>query len=308
MRLCGYAVRRLLILVLLSAPWALRAQQFTLNGTCTQPVKGRVSLVIYDGDTTYRILRSATKGSTFSFVGSVDRPVLAELYHKDFPQSLYFYLENSDITVSLDVEHPAASPVQGSRINSQYRYALEQCQGEGREHCMKQWLTTNPTSIFAPFVLNELSLTDYAEVQALFAALQGDAKHTYHYHLLQRRLQRMQAVTEGQKMPDVVLPDSAGRPVHLDSLRADSSRVLLLVGARWCEQCVRIEAQLRRHSPQWGLRPVVVHLDSDPRGWNAPYVEQLSIDHIPYLILLDKAGTIVARDLRVWEIEKILDN
>lgn len=308
MRVCFNRVWCLLLVVMFSVPNVLNAQQFVLNGTCTQPIKGRVSLLIYDGDTTYRVLHSAVSGGKFTFSGSVGGPVLAQLSHKEIRQPLFFYLENSDITIHLDVQHPSSSPIQGSRTNSQFRYALENCQGDERENCAKRWIEDNPSSLFASFVLYRLPLTDGEEVMDLFGRLRGEAVDTYHYHLLERRLRQLRAVSEGHIIPDVLLPDSLGAEVHLDSLRGHADSLLLLVvGASWCEQCIRIETQLKELSARQSFRLVVVHLDNDLRGWDAPYIEQLAIDHIPYLILLDRKGTVVARDVRIWEVSKILN-
>ena len=299
-------MKPLLFWVLLLAPGVLCAQGFHVSGICSQPMRGRAQLTIYDGDSTSRLLRSDSKGAEFSFSGTVQHPVLAELRYNTLPQSLFFFLENSEINIALNVQNPASSPVQGSRSNSQYRFALENCQSGQRSDCLKQWIVQNSSSIFAPFILSELWETDYEEVRSLFEQLQGDACHTYHYHQLRQSLKSLLAVSEGQKMPDILLPDTNGILFHLDSVQSDTTFSLLLIGASWCEQCRRIEAQLQARNNEGRVFPIVVHIDNDKQGWDAPFLQQLSVDRIPYLILLDKEGIILARDLRIWELERFM--
>ena len=287
-------------------PTFLWAQEFHVVGRSPLAIKGRVTMIIYDGDSSFRSLPSATKGAEFSFSGTVRQPVLAELRHAQWPQPLFFYLENSEITITPNLQNPAASPVQGSRTNSLYRIALESCQGDHPKENLLQWVSQNPSSPFAPFILYENCLEDYDLFNKHFNLLEGEALHTYHAHLLRRRLKALQCVTVGQKMPDVLLPDTLGKTLHLDSLRSDSSFTVIAIGARWCEQCLRTMNQLKKMAPTQGFVPIMLFIDSDKRGWDAPYLQQLAVDRIPYLILLDKEGTIVGRDIRIWELERVI--
>ena len=36
-------------------------------------------------------------------------------------------------------------------------------------------------------------------------------------------------------------------------------------------------------------------------------LQQLAIDYIPYIIILDPQGNTLKRDVRVWELERILN-
>ena len=53
------------------------------------------------------------------------------------------------------------------------------------------------------------------------------------------------------------------------------------------------------------IKPIEINIDLEKETWDAPFVKTLAIEHIPYLILLDKNGRIVARDVRIWELERI---
>ena len=49
-----------------------------------------------------------------------------------------------------------------------------------------------------------------------------------------------------------------------------------------------------------------IRIDDNPAGWDAPWLKQLSVDHLPYAILVDAEGRVQTRDIRDWELDGIL--
>ena len=49
---------------------------------------------------------------------------------------------------------------------------------------------------------------------------------------------------------------------------------------------------------------LVIDIDDNPNGWDAQNLKQLSVDHLPYMILVDKDGIVVSSDMRIWELER----
>lgn len=294
-----FAVLLPLLLVL-----PVHAQQFVVKGELPKAKSSNLSLTIYDGDTSARVLTSRVR-SSFRFEGTVSRPVLASLSGDRMNGTLYFYLENSEITLSLNLDNPSLSRVNGSRTNSQYRYAMEECVGESAVSCAKEYVVSNPASIFSPYIIyDRLGTLPFDEISDLYSKLEGDALHTYHYALLSKKIARNQSVVEGQPMPDFAFYGDEGL-VHFDSVRSRSGCNLILVGASWCAAC--------RHAEEILLdlvlkaRPHTIRIDRQPQQWDAPCLQDLVIDHIPYMILVDAQGNIAGRDLRVWEISRRLD-
>ena len=129
----------------------------------------------------------------------------------------------------------------------------------------------------------------------------------------------MGAAMEGQHLPDIILPQSDGHKVHLDSLRKDSTYLVLSFGATWCKSCLAGNRQMEkicantnatRHNAKNDTVPVrliPVMIDKDERKWDNPMLQQLAIDYIPYIIILDPQGNTLKRDVRVWELERILN-
>ncbi|MBQ4377027.1 MAG: DUF4369 domain-containing protein [Bacteroidales bacterium] len=278
------------------------AQQYVLR--CHSSIRERYSLTltIYDGDTSFR-RQTITAYDAFAFYGSVKKPVLASLTSPKMNGTLFFYLENSDINITLNLEQPAASHVVGSRTNSQFRYAIENCVGHEAESCIEEYVNLNPTSIFAPFLIYErLSALPLDRVQPLFELLDGEARTTYHYHQLASRLARAQAVTEGAPMPGFRYTDGNGREVAFDTLRDTTRCNVILVGATWCASCRKVESTLHDNFPY--LSQHIINIDYQPQKWDAPCLQMLVADHIPFLILVDGQGHIAGRDLRQWELSR----
>jgi thiol-disulfide isomerase/thioredoxin len=135
-------------------------------------------------------------------------------------------------------------------------------------------------------------------------------------------------------MPDIVLPNPSEEEMALSSLKG--KLVLVDFWASWCGPCRRANPELVRlyelyHSK--GFEIFSVSLDgvqqqpnplndwryaieydrlswpyhvSDLKGFNSQVVETFGIVGIPFAILVDKKGNIIARDVRVNELEALI--
>lgn len=296
-----------LFLLLLLIPAGLCAQGYTvrLNGVGT----GVCTLTIYDGDSTFRTQSAQGQRGSAVFEGSVEKPVLASVSHASLKRPLYFYLENAEISIRLNSAAPEKSPIQGSRSNSEYRYLLECLVAEGDAGgYLRQYVRSHPESIYAPFLLyTQQPNLDDVQLRQLYELLRGDARHAYHYWELARHLSQVPALAEGCAMPDFEFTDRH-RKVRFEQVRSKESRTLLFFGAKWCDRCQQQQQQVAAMLKEQPTTMVVVRVDDDPRGWDAPCLQQLGIDHLPYIILIDSDGTVLARDLRVWELSERIAN
>ena len=53
------------------------------------------------------------------------------------------------------------------------------------------------------------------------------------------------------------------------------------------------------------VKVLTINIDDNPNGWDAHYLQQLSVNHIPYMIMVDPEGKVTARDIRSWELYKL---
>jgi thiol-disulfide isomerase/thioredoxin len=140
-------------------------------------------------------------------------------------------------------------------------------------------------------------------------------------------LREMLILEPGSLAPEITLSDSTGQVVTLSSLRGKN--VVLMFWASWStpsiEELKRLavayknfknkaveyyQVSLDRSKNSWvkGIsiaNPSGIHV-SDLKYWDSPVVEQFHIEKLPVIILLNKEGIIIKRDIKAAELENLL--
>ena len=288
----------LIAMIVLLSP--LSAQEYSVTIHLPNGIEGRINCNFYTNDSVPQRRYSATRDGEAVFRGTAAKPHLLEITHQSLPAPIICFVENSNIDIEANFKNPAASRITGSRINSEYRYALEDYSGD-----VLHFIKNHPSAIYTPYFLySHLSDLDGATLQSALSLLQGEARTTYHYRQLLTKASSIMASTEGARMPDFEYMGPDHKPVHFDSVRTDSIPSILLVTATYSPEGRKIAQQIRAQYPQLGLH--VINIDHHPHSWDAPYLEILAVDRIPYMILLAPEGIIHTRDARLWELPRLL--
>lgn len=298
-------IRVLALVIGVLLPLASSAQGFEISGESS--LTGTLTLNVFDGDSTSHSYTTKANKGRFYFSGTVEKPVVASIEHAAMQRPLYFFIENSPIAINVNATHPEASIIKGSRSNSEYRYLMERYRAASDPNgFLRQYVRENSNSQFAPFILyDQMPNLDEAVVRQLVSQLTAEARSVYHYALLRRWMRQTPAVSDGSEMPDFAFLD-AKKNRHTFAQEHDStSYTLLFFTAGWCDICSRWHNQASTMMEGKNVRLLPINIDDNPNGWDAQYLKQLDVDHLPYMILVDPQGLVVASDLRMWELERL---
>lgn len=282
--------------------WSTQAQGYNISGESS--LSGVFTLTVFDGDSSSHTYTYKANKGMFLFSGQVESPVLASIQHPSMNKPFYFYIENSEISIALNATRPELSMVKNSRSNSEYRYLMERYRNAAEPNSfLTQWVKEHPNSIYTPWVLHEqMSNIDEGVLRQLITQISGEGRHTFHYTLLRRWMRETPAVSEGSEMPDFAFLNTQKERQTFSQVRNNNGNTLIIFSATWCDRCKTVENQAQRLSESKNMQVLTINIDDNPNGWDAHYLKQLSVDHIPYMIMVDKNGIVQARDLRSWEL------
>lgn len=309
---------------MLLAMMSVAGQTFNINIAFESNPRGKVTLSLYDSDTTPRVMRKKVSKRLVSFSGQVKQPCYAEI-NTAKGQKLGFFVENSDISIRFNNDNPETSPVTGSRVNSQYRYILEQCRQEDGSYntsALVAQVKEQPSAVYSPLIIYRYIMprSDMETVKELTGLLEGDATTSYHYRIINSYTSTplhpytstpLHPYTSTPQHPYTLTPfsdlsffDANHQQCRVDTLLKDSTYNLIIVGATWCQQCKNAYSIVHNVAPDINI--IVVNIDDDKRLWDADIIKKLNIEHIPYLILINPDKTIKTQDLRPWEVARFL--
>lgn len=161
---------------------------------------------------------------------------------------------------------------------------------------------------------------DYAQIKAALINIPAAYKTDPILMKLQQRVDAAEATATGSKFVDFEMFNEQGDAVCLSQFVGKSNYVLVDFWASWCNPCLREMPRLVELYTTYktkGLQVVGVSLDndkqawlgcikrmsmtwmqmSDLKGWNCEGAELYGIRSIPHMLIIDKEGTIIARDL-----------
>ncbi|AMS27009.1 hypothetical protein AEM51_08250 [Bacteroidetes bacterium UKL13-3] len=198
----------------------------------------------------------------------------------------------------------------------------------GRKNEIQSFVFSGKPNIAAYFATNfltaEADFSFFDKVDKQFYSLFSNSKYAREHH---QRVETLRKTAIGETAPDIVLTDPFGKSIALSSLRG--KYVLVDFWASWCKPC-RMEnpnvVRMYNRFKTKGFDVFSVSLDdnkdawmkainddkllwthvSDLKKWNASVVSSYNIESIPFTVLLDKEGKIIAKNLRGAELEKKL--
>lgn len=291
---------------------------FELNGNVGQKtfaviqVNNGASIVVLDSLSEIVLNIDANKPEDFGVNGSNDTEKLKKLLQLNSTYMLTIQGLESKYAAYADNIPPVT--VQ-NQIRAEYDSIMKL-----RDAAMQAYVLELENSLVPYFA------TNYLMPQADFAFLkQVDAKNypvfmqSKYAQDLHKRIEVLGKTAPGSIAPDIVLADPFGKTVSLSSLRGKT--VLVDFWASWCRPCREESPNLVKAYSKYksrGFEVFSVSLDdnreawqkainddkllwthvSDLQKWNSAVVGQYNIESIPFTVLVDAEGKIIAKNLR----------
>ena len=200
-----------------------------------------------------------------------------------------------------------------------------------RNKLRKKYITQNLDNIYAPYIISRTYYqdSDLDVVDSLYELLDSKVIHSKYAQTVKESIDRWKPLRQGNIAPEFEQTDSLGNIIRLSDFRGK----LLLVDfwAAWCGPCRRenpniVEAYEKFHDR--GFEVLGVSLDndrqawlkaikkdklawfhvSDLEGWNNEVSSAYGIKAIPYSLLLNKEGRIIAKHLRGPALHDAIEN
>ena len=238
--------------------------------------------------------------------GSVEYPEMVNLVTRDRKKSISFYLENSDITISGDLESLGSSKITGSKTQDELLPLTEFIKPLGEKYNAKNaelqaatnagnsekvneirkemdqmmkdvlefeidFIKNNPGSFAVPPILRSLAPNmQTSELESIINAMDPAVARTAVITELKARIAMLKNVDIGKKAPDFTMNNPQGIPVSLSS-KIGAKVLLIDFWAAWCSPC-RAEnpnvVKVFREFNSKGFDIFGVSLDRSGTDWN----------------------------------------
>lgn len=200
---------------------------------------------------------------------------------------------------------------------------------------VRQFIDAKPASLSSLSSLQQLAPeTDLAYFDKVINGLAALNLDIPYYNMLKQKLEQWSALAIGAEAPELMATNTNGEPFSLSSLRGKV--VLVDFWASWCKPCRAENPNVVNTYNKYkdkGFTVMSVSLDGMPnqqnpkndwlgaikqdgliwenhiselRGWQSSFLPAFGIQSIPFTILIDAEGKILAKNLRGPNLEQKL--
>ncbi len=330
----------ILALCALAANATARQDGFTVKGHVNMPDGTSVGIVAMTANSPSKeVATGYVKDGTFELKGSIGQPQPGTLmtnnlelvdqnhWPTDSIRWTYteIFLSDDDMTVTPDLK------IKGGEIQDDFNEYL----AKGKDSPADPWqfITDHPKSVVSVWLANKLMERAYnlmpAQVEKLESTIQENPLDTGRFEEFKRRVADAKVTTVGSPLLDLPVYDVNNKEVMLTSVLPKTRYVLIDFWASWCGICIHAMPEVKEIAKQYKntLGVIGVSIDEKETAWrNAmkrnpePWAQYMTTKEgyrvifdkyqlgagVPYYLLLDSKGNVLASPSGPEEIEEML--
>jgi thiol-disulfide isomerase/thioredoxin len=293
--------------------------KYTISGTIDKPIEGYVFLQKRVSGVLTSVDSVKPENNAFTFTGTVEFPEVKYINIPETKSLIPFFLEASEITISINTTDINATSIEGSKsqaeneafldLQDQYQMkiredysfykkaeemkdsakmqlydSLYEVHEAERIAFIRQFVTENNKSVISPYILYRNSFEfEAAEIETMFNNFDPSISKSEYYAYLEEYIGVLKRVALGQLYVTFMMEDTTRTKVAISSL-VGGKYVLLDFWASWCGPCRDENPNLvgiYNDFKDKGFEIVGISLDTNKESWlKAIQDDQLTWTHL----------------------------
>lgn len=316
-----------LFLFSLMSVLALTAQagnkvKFTITGKTTTKSQ---EITIANYATGKVVGTAAVKEGNFTYSGSEEADTYLVLVDKAGKKKNYVITDGPEIMLDMTKNMATGTPLNEELYSVSYQigqlYKKEQY-AEARAYMLEKIEANKDNCVPDFLILNNSDLLDYPKLKELMNSGAYYTKHPLKVYI-NKHLESLEKVQKliGTQFKDFKIPDMRGVKHHISEFVGQKNYVFIDFWASWCKPCLSEIPNIKKNYELYhtkGFDVVGISLDSDKGkciaaigkynlawqnfcdydGWNSVAATAYDVHSIPFNLLCDGDGKIVAVNLR----------
>ena len=320
----------LLFLTALIAACGPSGNHFKIEGRFSDMQEGE--LYIYNmSSTNARFDTLRVKGGTFVYQGTADEPTPYMLVFPNAVEQVIFVDAGKTLEYEASTTDLKNYTVKGSDENkllNEFREQTKTMTAIKTKAAARTFIEEHPASAVSIYMLDRFFVQDENivsdEIVQMAGLLQKHHPNNVFLIDLQTMGKQIDNSAVGKMLPKITLEAYSGNTVNLSAL--DKSYTLIVFWATWMDEQWNFIPDMRKYARDYSeqMKVVAISLDTqtyrwqetvgddsltfdnvfDGKGWDSPAVSKFGVRNVPYYVLADSKGKIVANGYTLKSMEK----